>query len=229
MRHTSEPRTVAGLVPQGAAVRAARPTALMLPIRALGENHRTRIAAHLTALGSHDRYLRFGYPASDAQIGHYVDSIDFDRDELFGIYNRHLHLIAMAHVAYAVADAPQDSAEFGVSVLERARGRGYGARLFERAVINARNQGVRTMAIHMLSENAAMLHMARRAGAIVERDGAESQAYLCLPPATLNSRFSEWLRERMAQVNYRFKLNVKQLRERIRRRQCAGGSRAGGT
>ena len=32
-------------------------------------------------------------------------------------------------------------AEFGVSVLKAARGRGYGARLFDRAVMHARNEG----------------------------------------------------------------------------------------
>jgi hypothetical protein len=37
---------------------------------------------------THDRYLRFGYPANDEQIRRYVDQLNFDRDELFGIFNR---------------------------------------------------------------------------------------------------------------------------------------------
>ena len=30
----------------------------------------------------------------------YVQQIDFDRDEVFGIFNRRLRLLAMAHLAY---------------------------------------------------------------------------------------------------------------------------------
>ena len=38
----------------------------------------------------------------------------------------------MAHLAFAPVDQHSDCAEFGVSVAAHARGRGYGARLFER-------------------------------------------------------------------------------------------------
>lgn len=200
---------------------AAKKSNLMVPIRALGENHRTRIAAHLKALDGRDRYLRFGYAASDAQIDTYVTGLDFDRDEIFGIFNRHLHLIALAHLAYPAEGGARRSAEFGVSVLARSRGRGYGARLFERSAMNARNQGVRTMAIQMLSENTAMLRIARHFGATVVQDGAESQGYLQLPPATFSSRLAESIKERLAQVNYGLKTHAKRLRERIGRWQTA--------
>src|SRR5688572_2200958 len=72
-----------------------------VPIRSLAARHRPRIAAHLMALDPHDRYLRFGHPATDEQIAKYVDTIDFERDEVFGIFNRRLELIAMAHLANA--------------------------------------------------------------------------------------------------------------------------------
>ena len=73
----------------------------MVPIRSLGENHRARIASHLKALDAHDRYYRFGFAANDEQIDRYVTGLDFERDEIFGIYNRDLELIAMAHLAYS--------------------------------------------------------------------------------------------------------------------------------
>ena len=72
----------------------------MVPIRSLGENHRARIASHLKALDAHDRYFRFGFAANDEQIDRYVTGLDFERDEIFGIYNRNLVLIAVAHLAY---------------------------------------------------------------------------------------------------------------------------------
>lgn len=185
-----------------------RSSVLAVPIRAIGEAHRSRILAHLLQLEPEDRYLRFGYSASDAQIARHVDTLDFERDELFGIYNRHLALIAVAHLAYAASSDLRSCAEFGVSVLAHARGRGYGTRLFERAVMHARNEGVEMLFIHALSDNRPMLNIARRGGATVVRDGPDSQAHLLLPPATLDTRVSEMVQERFAETNYQLKLQA---------------------
>jgi RimJ/RimL family protein N-acetyltransferase len=182
----------------------------IVPIRSLGPRHRERIAAHLLSLDASDRYLRFGYSANDEQIGRYVDGLDFERDDIFGIFNRALELIAMAHLAFLPHEAGAPAgAEFGVSVLKKARGRGYGSRLFDRAVVHARNEGVELMFIHALSENTAMIRIARNAGAAVERAGSETEAYLRLPPATLDSRVSEMLEEQVAQADYRLKRQAK--------------------
>jgi GNAT superfamily N-acetyltransferase len=194
---------------------------LIVPIRSLGENHRARISAHLKSLNPHDRYFRFGFSANDAQIQHYVDSLNFERDEIFGIYNRHLMLIAMAHLAYSASEHAKTSAEFGVSVLSQARGRGYGGRLFNRAVMHARNEGVRKMYVHVLSENTAMLQIARHAGATVVRDGSESEGHLVLPPATLNTQLTEIVEEHLAQANYQIKVQAKQFRDTLDRVQRA--------
>lgn len=186
---------------------------VLVPIRSLGANHRERITRHLLALEGHDRYLRFGYAASDEQIQRYAEGLDFERDEIFGVYNRRLELIAMAHLAFSADRNLHACAEFGVSVLKAARGRGYGARLFDRAAMHARNEGVSRLFIHALSENHAMLKIARNAGATVERDGSESEAHLMLPPATLDSRLTELFDEQVAQTDYRIKVQVKQLRD----------------
>jgi GNAT superfamily N-acetyltransferase len=184
---------------------AAARSGPMVPIRSLGAGHRSRITAHLIELDSHDRYLRFGYQASDEQIQRYVAELDFERDEIFGIFNRRLELIAMAHLAFIHEPAGPAGAEFGVSVLKKARGRGFGARLFDRAVMHARNEGVELMFIHALSENTAMIRIARNGGAVIERVGSETDAYLRLPPATLDSRVSEIVEEQVAQADYRLK------------------------
>ena len=186
----------------------------MVPIRSLGAGHRRRIAAHLLALDERDRYLRFGYSANDEQVQRYVDGLDFERDEIFGIFNRKLELIAMAHLAFIPNEPGHPAgAEFGVSVLKKARGRGYGARLFDRAVMHARNEGVELMFIHALSENTAMIKIARNAGATLEREGSETEAYLRLPPATLDSRVSEIFEEQVAQADYRIKKQAKNFLE----------------
>lgn len=101
----------------------------------------------------------------------------------------------MAHLAYAPdAKAPEDraTAEFGVSVLTQARGRGYGARLFDRAMLHARNRGCSRLFIHALSENNAMLKIAANAGATVQRDGPESAAWLQLPPTIWSPGSTSW-------------------------------------
>ncbi|HEV8688825.1 MAG TPA: GNAT family N-acetyltransferase [Ideonella sp.] len=183
-----------------------------IPIRSLAQRHRPKVFAHLLSLLPEDRYLRFGYAASDTQIGRYVDLLDFERDEVFGIFNRKLELIAQAHLAYLPDSAQtRHAAEFGVSVLPKARGRGYGARLFDHAVLHARNRQVDTMIIHALSENAAMLSIARKAGAIVEREGGEAEARLRLPPETLGSVIEALVESQAAEIDYQLKSNAKRV------------------
>ncbi len=189
---------------------ASSPTRLSwVPIRSLAERHRERISLHLLSLDESDRYLRFGFPATDEQIHRYVTSLNFERDEVFGIFNRRLELIAMAHLAYMPAPEQNSqspaTAEFGVSVVKRARGRGYGARLFEHAVLHARNRSCERLFIHALSENTAMLKIARNAGATVERDGPESEAWLKLPPDSITSQVGEMVGNQFAEFDYQLK------------------------
>lgn len=186
---------------------------IMVPIRSLGPSHRERMAQHLLALDEHDRYLRFGYPANDEQIRRYTDGLNFERDDIYGIYNRKLELTAVAHVAFSDDPKQVAHAEFGVSVLKAARGRGFGARLFDRAVMHARNEGVNLMYIHALSENTAMLKIARKAGATVERDGSESEAHLILPSPTLSTRLTEMVEDQLAEVDYGIKRQAKHLQD----------------
>jgi GNAT superfamily N-acetyltransferase len=172
------------------------------------------VKAHLLALDEHARYLRFGFAASDAQINHYADSLEFERDEVFGIFNRRLELIAMAHLAYA--STPQivgkpAMAEFGVSVLARSRGRGFGARLFDHAILHARNRHINTLFVYALSENTAMLRIALNAGAKVVRDGPESEALLCLPPDDLASQVGAVVEEQAAEWDYQLKANAQRM------------------
>lgn len=191
-----------------------------VPIRSLGPRHRERIVAHLVALDERSCYLRFGYAANEAQIARYVDTIDFEHDEVFGIFNRRLELIAMAHLAYRQADAARGrvaAAEFAVSVSLQARRRGFGRRLFEHAVLHARNRGVDAIFIHALSENTAMLRIARDAGARVERDGPECEAWLKLPPDTFASHLDAFLGDSAAEIDYRLKRRAQQVENLFKR------------
>ncbi len=185
-----------------------------IPIRSLAPRHRPRILAHLLALNERDRYLRFGYAASDVQIERYVEQLDFNRDEIFGIFNRRLELVAMAHLAYMdAAVSPRPAAEFGVSVAKGSRGRGYGDRLFDHAALHARNRGIDSLLVHALSENTAMLRIARNAGARIEREGPESQAWVKLAPENLVSHVEALVEDTAADLDYRLKRQAQRVDE----------------
>ena len=203
-----------------------------IPVRSLAPRHRPKILAHLMALEPADRYLRFGYAAADQQLAAYVGSLDFERDEIFGVFNRRLQLVAMAHLAYmspprsagadrpprgswkvpephfleGTAADPAQQAEFGVSVLPAARGRGHGSRLFDHATLHARNRGVSSLVIHALSENIAMLKIISKAGAHIERNGPESEAVLLLPPENLASHVEAFVEAHAAEIDYGVKV-----------------------
>jgi GNAT superfamily N-acetyltransferase len=181
----------------------------LIPITPLTSEHLQQILKHLLALSTHDRYLRFGYTATDEHIQRYVDGLNFERDEIYGVFNIELDIIAMAHLALIKDVGREFSAEFGVSVSAQVRGRGYGARLFERAVIHARNEKVYQMYIHALSENAPMIRIARKGGARIERDGSETEAYLRLPKRDLDSRVTEFVADQYAKTNYSIKEDAK--------------------
>jgi len=189
-----------------------------VPIRSLARRHRRRIIDHLLALEPQDRYLRFGYAASDEQIRKYALSLDFARDEVLGIFNRRLKLVAMAHLAYDQAlpgEPGRTMAEFGVSVLPQSRGRGLGRRLFDTAALHARNRGIDTLFIHALSENRPMLRIAIAAGAVVERDGGESAAWLRLPPETFGSQVEQALERHLGELDFQLKRQAQVLSDLV--------------
>jgi RimJ/RimL family protein N-acetyltransferase len=178
----------------------------------LGERHRKRIQTHLMSLEPHARYLRFGYAATDAQVERYVNSLDFTRDDVFGIFNRRLELIAMSHLAYLPQmPGERPSAEFGVSVMPKARGRGLGARMFDHSVLHARNRDVDTLIIHALTENTAMMRIAYKSGAKVVREGADAEARLKLPPYTVGSQLEAMVEDGAAEFDYHLKRQVKKV------------------
>jgi len=191
-----------------------------IPVRILSVKHRPKISAHLKSLDPHDRYLRFGYPATDEQIDLYVEKLNFGRDDIYGVFNRRLEIVAMAHLAFSVDPQWTTCAEFGVSVDQKMRGRGLGARLFERAVVHARNEGVALLFIHALSENTPMLKIARKAGARVERDGSESDAYLTLPVANIDSQVDEIIEEGMADLDFQIKARAQQFSQLLQTLQA---------
>ena len=108
-----------------------------VPVKELRERDRRRMHKHFLCLEGRDRLLRFGSPVTDEQVTRYVEGIDFERDLVFGVYNRLFKLVGVGHLAFAETSAERKQAtekdrvaEFGVSVLKSARGLGVGSKLF---------------------------------------------------------------------------------------------------
>lgn len=194
---------------------AEKPT---VRVKELSERDRRRLLMHFLALDDSDRLLRFGTVLPDDLITRYVQTLDFSRDTVFGVYDDNLRLVGVGHLAFAPRDAmpalseatvKERIAEFGVSVSASARGKGVGSKLFERAAIHCRNEDVDTLYMHCLSSNQTMIHIAKKAGMEIQRAYGEADAYLKLNPANPGTMLAEAVQEQFATFDYTLKANAK--------------------
>ncbi|HVN33871.1 MAG TPA: GNAT family N-acetyltransferase [Casimicrobiaceae bacterium] len=176
-------------------------------VQRLTEGTRTALAAHFLTLSAEDRRLRFGASTSAERIEAYVAGIDFGHDAVFGVFDDELALVGVAHVAFM-----DDAAELGISVLPEHRGRGAGRALFARASEHARNRFVPRLFMHCLSENAAMMHIARASGMDIVAEAGDADAHLALSPASPASVTGEYLTDRFALFDYALKAHVATLK-----------------
>jgi GNAT superfamily N-acetyltransferase len=180
---------------------------MTIPVQRLGAIAATQYLDHLLALPPGDARLRFGSAISAETITKYVQGIDFDTDEVFGVYGDGMTLVGAAHLALT-----GEVAELGVSVLPQQRGHGVGEALITRAAEHARNRKVRQLFMHCLAENATMIHLARRANMDVVIDSGDADAHVALPPADTRSLHSEFLAERVALYDFALKSQVETMR-----------------
>ena len=171
-----------------------------VPVKRLSGADRAAVAEHLVQLGNDDRRLRFGSPRSDASLREYAESIDLERDAVFGAFDDDLRLAGVAHIAVL-----PEFAELGVSVLEHARGKGVGTALFERAHLFARTHYVRAMFTHCLTENRAMMHIARKSGMKIVTESGEADAWLEVSPGGMTTITREMMSDRVALLDYALK------------------------
>jgi ribosomal protein S18 acetylase RimI-like enzyme len=170
----------------------------------LRETDRSALEQHFIALDSEDRRLRFGASISNEGLRMYVARIDFERDGVFAVHDDDLKLLAVVHVAVGEGEP-----EMGLSVLPAMRDQGLGNALFARAVIHLRNRGRRHVFVHCISENAAMMHLARKNGMRIANAGSETDAHLVLEPPTPQSRFAELMHDYGADVQQSVRKNLR--------------------
>lgn len=172
-------------------------------VQHLGAGARPALHAHFLALPPEDRRLRFGSSLSATAMAAYVDGIDFDRDELFGVHDDRLVLVGVAHLGFG-----EDVAELGLSVVPTHRGRGTGSALFARAAERARNRRAARLFMYCLRENRAIMRIAQRFGMGIVTDAGDAGAHLELASPSAASITGEIVTNRLALCDYALKAHI---------------------
>ena len=162
-------------------------------IKELSERDRPFMLNHFLGLSAADRRLRFGAALPDEAVTRYVQSIDFTRDTVFGVYESTYSLVGVGHLAFLDPAAlpaldgerKHRVAEFGVSVSAPMR-----------------RKNVGTLYIHCLASNKPMLCIAEKAGMQIHKDHGEVDGYLRLPEPDSESVRQEQAEERVASLDY---------------------------
>ena len=88
-------------------------------------------------------------------------------------------------------------------------GRAFGLRaLLGRATAHVRNRSIANLYMHCLSENAAMMHIARKSGMTIVAAAGDADAHLALSPADPASITGEYMTDRFALYDYALKAHV---------------------
>lgn len=184
---------------------------MQILVRELSRFERPALEKHFLALGAADRRLRFGAPLNDLAVRRYVAHIDFEQDAVLGVFDDDLHLLGAAHLA-----RDNGHAELGISVLEGRRSRGIGGALLARAHMHARNWGVQALFMHCLTENNAMMHLARKQGMDIVAEAGEADAWLKLAPADASTYLGAAFDQRVALFDYALKQQLAYARRLFR-------------
>jgi len=176
---------------------------MSIAIREVSRAERPALVSHFLLLAPEDRRLRFGTPLSDDSVRQYVERIDFEHDAVFAVADDDLRFLGVAHLARGGGHA-----ELGVSVLPDHRTHGLGSALLERAHLHARNWGVRALFMHCLTENAAIMRLARRQQMEIVSQAGEADAWLRLPPPDAASHFGAVFAQRVALLDHAVKSHL---------------------
>jgi GNAT superfamily N-acetyltransferase len=176
---------------------------MMRCVKTLTTAERPLFCDHLLRLDAEDRRLRFGSPLDDHGIRRYVRQIDLDTGRILALLDDDSQVVAAVHIA----PSKDGAVELAFSVDRAWRGRGLGDQLLDRAILWARNRGLRRAYVYYLSDNHAIRHMVRRANMAIQSEAGESEASLALLPATPFTLIRELVAERYAMYDSSLKAN----------------------
>jgi hypothetical protein len=150
----------------------------MLPLILFGAEA-SLIIEHLIQMDSESKRLRFGYiPSNDAIVKYVTTSFAHKNSAWYG------YLIEGKCIGAIHVFVDGDTSEFGISLDINYRGKKLSNALFDRAMIYIKAQGVKTVTMQCLSENAAMKHIARKHGmSVITLGPGENSATVNIEPS----------------------------------------------
>ena len=128
----------------------------MISYHKLLPHEAAELKAHLCRLDPQERGLRFFASVNDGFINRHVDGIDWDHATVVGAF-RAGHLVGAAELL-----ATAEGAELAVSVDHDIQHEGVGTELVGRALLAARNRGIRHVTVEYLSRNNPIRRIAAR-------------------------------------------------------------------
>lgn len=164
---------------------------MSIVVRRLRRSEMPMLAQHFLRLDDESRRRRFCRPVTDAFLRSYVESMRNSPGVVEGVFVDGT-LRGVAELRPLTAPSARE-AEAAFSVEKDFQRRGLGTRLFERLVLRARNQGVRTLSMACLPENRAMQKLARRLGGTLVRWPGEIHGTVSEEPPTVFSIAREYL------------------------------------
>ena len=121
--------------------------------------HFRRLANHFMGLTSGDRFLRFGWVATDVDMVAYVESLFVSASSVSAVVEPDGDISGVLHLEFTAGGA-----NVGLSVSSWGRNQGIGTLLLQRAGLLACAQGLKTLFVRNLNFNSALKQLALRLG-----------------------------------------------------------------
>jgi GNAT superfamily N-acetyltransferase len=121
--------------------------------------HFRKLVNHFVGLTSGDRFLRFGWVATDVDIVSYVESLFESAARVFVAIEPDGDISGVLHLEFTEAGA-----NLGLSVSSWARNQGIGSLLLQRAGLLVRARGLNALFVRNLRFNTALQRLAFRLG-----------------------------------------------------------------
>lgn len=179
----------------------------MIPRKIMYESDKGKLYDHfLVDIVGHDRYLRFGYNATNENVIDYLESAfqDFGHRNMWFIVESDNKVVGSVHVAFSPLskDGKNYKAEMGFTVSPDFRGTGLGQDLFQRGATWAMMKGATTLYTQCLSENQVMQHIAKKNGMTVVTLGyGEKEATIQATKGTIRAYYDDKMFDNLSFVD----------------------------
>jgi N-acetylglutamate synthase-like GNAT family acetyltransferase len=163
-------------------------------IKQVDESFLKYYATHLKNLSEQDKFTRFSYKISDANVDQLILNILYSSEMhvLFAAIEESGETAGFCHLARCKGD----DWELAVSVNSDRQNSGIGNRLMSYAISYAKMHGIESVFMHCINDNKRIQHLAKKHGLrVVERDGCDITSHLKIPQPTFIEYAADFLKE----------------------------------